>query len=140
MFTRARSSFSTGNDPEHVRRRFRLGTGAGVLVKNEKTRRREDEKRGDRDTNLFFPQSSWGMYAHSKKRRMNSLPSSADCEYQESGVLCLMEMWWNGKTPGCAVELIGFLLVGMDRDKQSGKKLVVGLAAFLNNKWCNQRR
>ncbi len=51
--------------------------------------------------------------------------------------LCFTETWFKGNIPDSLLDLDGFMLVRMDRGKQSGKKRGGGLAVFVNFKWCS---
>ena len=57
--------------------------------------------------------------------------------FRESSLLCLSETWLTQNTPDANVDVPGFTTVRADRNRHSGKCKGVGLALFIQIRWCN---
>lgn len=107
------------------------GTRAGAMMKNKKMERRWRHKPCPPSVVI------WNVRSLTNKMDELSVLVRGQLEYWECRVLCLTETWLNRKIPDSSVELTVFLLVRVDREKQSGKKSGGGLTVFVNSKWCN---
>ena len=58
-------------------------------------------------------------------------------EYRNSSLICLTETWLTDTDPNSTVDINGFTLLIMDRDKNYGKSKGGGVCMFINEKYCS---